>query len=568
MGEHISVAGAPDDPLHPRALFWSPSRVRLRPNVHQDAVFTVDRDFVVHGLNRAAERMYGVDEASVVGHDIGERFPAEARARLKEYLGSVLAGEDLVPFEAVRTRQDDGRRFHVLVSASPLVDDADEIVGVAMFSRPIDDLVAAREQLRAENERFAVAASVGGVGTWEVDFDTGTLTGSPEYHRMNLNPPDSPPEPWEAVMRHFDLTSRQKLEEFIASDEMELVHEYQLMRDPDNVRIIEVAGRKVPGAPGSRGRMVGVSWDVTERRNADRRLAEMQARFRSVFDDSVAPMAIVDGDTRVVMANDAHCALLGYSREELVGTDVRLLTIDEEHDLGEMRVAMLRHGQIPPQTERCLRRKDGSLVWVVSTISMLRRPNPDDPGEYLLQLRDVTQDRETAEQLRHLADHDSLTGLLNRRAFDRALVSHVADTSRGNRPAVGALLILDLDHFKHHNDRYGHPMGDAVLVAVADVLRQRLRGTDSIGRLGGDEFAVLLPDVDIVSAEAIAADLVRLVGHRVGAIAPDARHPVTASIGLTDFSDRPDVEEVLRRADAALYEAKGLGRDRWVCRTA
>jgi diguanylate cyclase (GGDEF)-like protein/PAS domain S-box-containing protein len=380
---------------------------------------------------------------------------------------------------------------------------------------------------------------------------------------MNLEPPDTPPTSWTWHMSHFDDESRRKLEAFIESDETELVHEYQLMRDPHNVRIIEVAGRKIPGARGKRGRLIGVSWDVTADRTADRRLADMQARFQSVFDNSVAPMAIMDGNTWILMANDAHCELVGYSREEIIGTDLMLLAMDDDRELNETNIALLRNGQIPEPVEQALHRKDGSLIWVMSTISELRAPTEDDPGEFLIQLRDITQERETAEQLRHLAEHDPLTGLLNRRAFDLALKAHVDDTARGHRPAVGALLLLDLDHFKLHNDRYGHAAGDAVLVAVADVLRQRLRGGDAIGRLGGDEFAVLLPDTDATVAQGIAGDVVELIAARMRELAPDSEHPVTASAGLTDFLDRPDAEEALRRADGALYEAKGEGRDRW-----
>jgi diguanylate cyclase (GGDEF)-like protein len=170
------------------------------------------------------------------------------------------------------------------------------------------------------------------------------------------------------------------------------------------------------------------------------------------------------------------------------------------------------------------------------------------------------------ERLRFLADHDPLTALLNRRKFSAELERHVAHIGRYG--AEGAVVVLDLDHFKQVNDTLGHPAGDEVLLAAAEVLRDSLRQTDSVGRLGGDEFAVLLTRATRADAEAVAAKLVTALRERLAA-ANGGGPAVTASVGVAMFArdagDRRGLsaDAILAEADFALYDAKQSGRNRY-----
>ncbi len=166
----------------------------------------------------------------------------------------------------------------------------------------------------------------------------------------------------------------------------------------------------------------------------------------------------------------------------------------------------------------------------------------------------------TTSQLRHLADHDALTGLPNRRRFEQELARHLAHVRRHGPD--GAVLVLDLDCFKPVNDTFGHAAGDRLLARVAGVLRERLRVTDVVARLGGDEFAILLPRVDRASAAAVARSLVETV--RAEALTADA-HGVTVSVGVVAFDDCSTAlpEGVLALADLAMYDAKAAGGDGW-----
>jgi diguanylate cyclase (GGDEF)-like protein/PAS domain S-box-containing protein len=178
--------------------------------------------------------------------------------------------------------------------------------------------------------------------------------------------------------------------------------------------------------------------------------------------------------------------------------------------------------------------------------------------------QDITERKWGEDQLRYMADHDSLTGLYNRRRFADALAQQLSYTERYG--GEGAVLLLDLDHFKYVNDTAGHSVGDQLIATVARRLRERLRETDTLGRLGGDEFAALLPIARAQQAREVAADLLEAM--REHPLLVGSRRPlkVTTSIGIATFDGEGHLsaEEILVKADVAMYAAKEQGRDRAV----
>ena len=166
---------------------------------------------------------------------------------------------------------------------------------------------------------------------------------------------------------------------------------------------------------------------------------------------------------------------------------------------------------------------------------------------------------ERMQELARQASQDPLTGLKNRRRFEEDLRAELA---RAHRYGVaGALLMLDLDHFKRVNDTLGHQAGDRVLADIATALRGRARETDVVARLGGDEFAVVLPRCELGEAEEVAGEIAAAIRDRIAAEAGEPS--ITASVGIAPFGTgrRLSYESLLAGADAALYEAKGAGRD-------
>jgi diguanylate cyclase (GGDEF)-like protein len=166
---------------------------------------------------------------------------------------------------------------------------------------------------------------------------------------------------------------------------------------------------------------------------------------------------------------------------------------------------------------------------------------------------------ERMQELARQASQDSLTGLKNRRRFEEDLRTELARSHRYG--VAGALLMLDLDHFKQVNDTLGHPAGDRVIAEIAAVLRGRTRETDVLARLGGDEFAIVLPRCDLTEAQEVAEEIATAVRERMRA--EDGVPSITVSIGIAPFGTglRLSYESVLSRADTAMYAAKGSGRD-------
>jgi diguanylate cyclase (GGDEF)-like protein/PAS domain S-box-containing protein len=298
--------------------------------------------------------------------------------------------------------------------------------------------------------------------------------------------------------------------------------------------------------------------DVTDRVLAEQRMGEAEERFRRSFEDSPIGMALVgvrgDDAGRILEVNEALVDLTGLSHEDLVGTS-SLQELTHRDDLPFVRegIERLQRGEIRVlRIEFRMRGLAGQVRWVDFTASLVHGAD-GEPLYRISQIQDIDARRRGEEQLRHLADHDTLSGLFNRRRFHEELVREV---ERGGR---GAVLLIDLDKFKEVNDTLGHAAGDAVIASVGEALKARLRTSDVCARLGGDEFGIILRRVNAGEAERVAAEV---LDHVEGALhATSEGAGVSLSIGLATFQrgDGRGPDEVLRAADEAMYRAKSRG---------
>jgi diguanylate cyclase (GGDEF)-like protein/PAS domain S-box-containing protein len=322
-------------------------------------------------------------------------------------------------------------------------------------------------------------------------------------------------------------------------------------------RVIAISSRQAlqRDSRGEPRAIIELNSDVTAQRQAE----ETNRRLATVVQSTHDAVLATTADGIITEWNHGAERLYGYSAAEAIGQPVGMLSVPEsapdESDVSR-RVAA---GESVDQHETLARRKDGSQVPVSLTVSPIR----DAAGRIVAEARisrDITERRRHEQALTDLADHDSLTQLLNRRRFQDELERELARARRDH--ARGALLAIDLDHFKFINDSHGHHTGDRVLVQVADVFRRHLRATDLIARLGGDEFAVLLRGVDGPNAYKLAVGLLDAIGAETDA--PEGIHRIAASIGIAPFmeSERVAPGDLLIQADIALYDAKEAGRSR------
>jgi len=296
-----------------------------------------------------------------------------------------------------------------------------------------------------------------------------------------------------------------------------------------------------------------------ERMELEVGLREVRERFESGFANAPIGMALLDMSGAWLQVNNALCRITGYVEDDLKATTLDAITHPEDVGLAANDLQRLLAGQTPNyQVEKRFRHAWGHYVWVLLTVSVVR--DVQGRARYTIkQVQDISERKERVRQIEHLVDHDFLTGLYNRRWFERELAREVERASRYGTP--GAVFVIDLDHFKDINDSLGHKAGDDLLKGVAGLLKQRARQADVLARLGGDEFALLLPQTSAGHAEIVADEIVKTLSRRMAASAGQSV-VVTASVGVA-ISDGLTDTQLLAYADLAMYEAKEAGRNRF-----
>lgn len=304
------------------------------------------------------------------------------------------------------------------------------------------------------------------------------------------------------------------------------------------------------------GRM-GRLRDIQAEHQAREALRHSEQRFRTAMESAPTGMAVVGLNRDFVQVNPALCELLGRTEQWLLEHGVGDVLDPPDDDLDRRLRAQILAGLKSSLTrDHQMVRSDGQRLLVEQSIGLLRNESGQATG-YVSQFADVTEAREARDQLRFLATHDSMTELLNR----RELVNRISGVL-SQRPRTGVntgVLFIDLDGLKPVNDTYGHAVGDAVIVTVAQRIRQRIRANDLLARFGGDEFVLVLPAIhSVVDTERIATSLHEAVGAPMDI--EGNRITMTLSVGIALVSSGDTSDVALRRADAALYRAKRQGK--------
>jgi diguanylate cyclase (GGDEF)-like protein/PAS domain S-box-containing protein len=426
----------------------------------------------------------------------------------------------------------------------------------------LDALARAKE--RARSERLLTEAEQAAVsGSFELELDTGATHYSAGLRRLFATPPDVEltrelllervhPEDRELVSRSFESARR-------TQDPLQF--EFRVTRFDGAERVVRARGEAISERRRGPVKVVGTMQDVTEEAAA-RSARDLLSYVVQSTGDAVMTKS---HDGTITSWNRAAAQLYGYSADEAIGQPIAL--IEPTHRAGEQQKILqtLLSGESIDNFETEGVRKDGSVITVSLTVSPVTDANGRIVSTAII-ARDTTERVRYEERLRHMADHDQLTGLFNRRRFDEQLKRELARA--GRYAAHSAVLSIDIDNFKGINDSAGHAAGDAILVQVARVLGNRFRSTDVVARLGGDEFAVLLSAVGVDEARAAAEDLLAEIRNSPATYG-GRPFRISASIGVTAFeSDDATAGEVLVNADLAMYAAKTGGRDRVVVYTA
>jgi diguanylate cyclase (GGDEF)-like protein/PAS domain S-box-containing protein len=320
--------------------------------------------------------------------------------------------------------------------------------------------------------------------------------------------------------------------------------------------MVDVGPLRADGQADGRGRRAGIACGVAVivRRAADGVARPSDGHFEQVFERAPIGTGLMDLEGRWTLVNRALCEITGYTREELIERRFAEITHADDVENDAAQYARLLAGAIPAfQVEKRYFNAAGETLSAILSISLVRDAR-SAPLHFIAQLQDISERKRMEEHLRHLADHDHLTGLRNRRLFEHDLRLQVARAQRyGERTAV---MVVDLDEFKAINDVHGHKVGDDALRAVATALTRRLRETDVVARLGGDEFAVLLPHADEQGTALVADGLSRVIAECSIDVGDTVVHP-SGSLGVAMIDQQTvSPEQVLVDADRAMYAAK------------
>ena len=390
-----------------------------------------------------------------------------------------------------------------------------------------------------------------------------------------------------------DLDKTRERDERVLADEgpdtMSLEKRY-LRKDGSVVWTISDVSM-VRDAAGKPSHFVCQFQDITARKNAEEAVRESEGRFRGAFENASTGVALVSLDSYYLRVNRVLCEMFGYSEEELMSKRTLDLTHPEDQvkSRNRSRRMLEEDGPETMSMEKRYVRKDGSIVWAISDVSLVRDVE-GYPSHFVTHFQDITGRKSLEQQLSHQALHDPLTDLPNRnslyRHFER-ITGHLAlfpQNQRNDTPGSSqsgtqsdkshlAILFLDLDGFKETNDSLGHAAGDELLRAVAGRLQRVVRLQDTVARLGGDEFCVLLAGIS-GSAEAVRiAERLKMSFDDSFSItlAPGFSRgsttsivSVSTSIGiavskLDEMGRSRSLDEFLREADAAMYRAKKRG---------
>jgi len=518
-------------------------------------VVTDGETSALHYANPQAERIFGGQTKDFVGRMTSDFFvdPEVHKTVRSQGIELLRAGNKSFTYEA-ELHDLEGRRFWAMLSIALI--DFDGRPALLTSINDISDRKKAELILADSESRYRSLVEAAPFPVIVVNIDSGEL--------MFGNAPA-------ARLFGFELHETVGVKSVTAyanpADREKLIN---LLKQGIPVRDVELQLLKHDGTPfwvvasvslvEFDGKLASLSslTDIT-----DRKKAEADLRIAATAFETQEGMLVTDAQGDILRVNQAFTVITGYSAEEVIGKNPRLFH-SGMHDpdfYEDMWKSISGHDSW--EGEIWNRRKNGEVFPEHLTITAVK--NADGViTNYVANLTDITLNKAAAEKIERLAFYDPLTKLPNRRLMLDRLQQALASSTRSGRS--GALLFLDLDHFKVLNDTRGHDAGDLLLQLVAERLTACVREDDTVSRLGGDEFVVMLEDLSDQTLE--AATQAESIGHKIlnelnrPYQINQYSHHSTPSIGITLFNDHEhSIEELLKQADIAMYQAKKAGRN-------
>lgn len=319
-------------------------------------------------------------------------------------------------------------------------------------------------------------------------------------------------------------------------------------------KLMQIEGRMscIRDQDGSTVGFVLMCRDVTKQKNLEAKLKESEQQFRSLTEYSLTGVALLQD--HLLYTNPVFREITEYSADELLAINPsELIHPDYREKVWNLLTHRVLNKRRPIASTLKISTKNGKEKWVeLRANAVQHRGTP----AVLINLSDMTERKRLEEQLKMAATIDRLTGVFNRQTFETELIREIKRSMRYHNAV--SLIMLDIDHFKHINDTYGHLVGDSVLTTIAQAVKKHLRASDTLGRWGGEEFMILAPETPLTAAVALAEKLKVLIGGNLFRTMAN----VTASFGVAQYSGNETPDSLVKRVDYALYAAKSKGRNR------
>ncbi len=459
-------------------------------------------------------------------------------------------------YDEDRWLREDGTEQWLRWEVRPWYADNDSIGGIVIFSEDISEsktmelALIEKEQFLSESQRIAH------IGSWRIDIDGGRFICSEETYRICRIVADRFDHTVDGFMRLLGPEERLLVDRWIkacSAGEEPAPCEFKIVVPDGGERILEIQGILQSTGDDSPGVLEGTVQDITARWAAEQQLR----LIAKVFEASREGIVITDADNKIVSANPAYAEISGYTLEEVIGRNPRLVS-SRQHAKAfyqGMWDAIRTEGHW--QGEVVNRRKNGDPYPQWLSISVIRDQNAQI-SHHIGILSDLTEQKSAQKRIQFLSNFDPLTELPNSALLrDRAKLA-LAGAQRENESV--ALLCLDIDRFNIINDSLGPTVGDRLLQEFSNRLTRNLHPDDTLSRQGSDEFNLLLPNTDAEGAAHVAQKLLNLITEPF--IVDRQPLNLTASIGIAIFpQDGSNFEQLLQSADAALFRAKQKGHN-------
>ena len=549
-GSDITEKNAIEEALAEKELWLRNTFVALG-----EAVLIVSPDGVIIDANPAAEPMFGMSNEEISDINIRDLQVDEARhAEFMEKASCALDRGETAAFEFSMQRKD-GTVFPTENTISRITGDDGTVLGSVFVMRDISNRKKAEMVLRNSEEKFRRIFETMGEGFMVTNLD-GII--------QMVNPATCALLGYEASevvgqsmdLLYSDSSERLRLRQALKKGGTVTNMHLKAAHKSGAVLIVEANAHMVIDDDGTPIAMEGTFRDITARQEAERVLRDREKQYRAFFENNHAIMLLEDPKSgTIVDANPAASNFYGYSVEEMRGMATSEIRGLSEEDIYKEMFNARNEGRAYFLLQDKLKNGDIRDVEVYSGPIFVK-------GSQLLYsvIHDVTKRIKLEGEMKRMATTDALTGASNRHQFFQLARLELQRFLRYEHPL--SAIMLDIDYFKNINDTHGHQAGDVVLRLLSALAQKTLRESDIFGRLGGEEFAALLPETGIVSAMQVAERLREKLSELV-VREKDEDIRFTVSIGVTAANKHDKaIEDVLNRADEALYKAKRSGRNR------